>query len=371
MARRSPSGAKSSAADPDLVANLLLWQRHAQWNAHPEGAGLDADGVYYCEAFTISGNAVICMDVRIRPFVLLLALASVALGVRTYATEKKSQVPEPAAAVGFNTRTFGPDITIGRNWHKFTFFGVSSSHINAVQNPDGSVTINPGGNDYGAMLCTTARGPGTSFTGVAFGGGGYFQATMKFNGPASFWANDIENMNGVSAGIGPHHWPGQAYGFGNWIEVDFAEFDSPNVYGFAIHNWFGKVGSGAKTSTLDSGSPVSPPGADYTKPNTYGFLWVPATSSRQGYAKFFFNGVQVGNTITWSQYNPSAAPPPSARNGTAYSVLDKLHLALILGTGNSSPNTVYGVEVWQASAADNILRLPSRTPNPELTPPRQ
>jgi hypothetical protein len=311
-------------------------------------------------------KAAIWMHILIASFTPIFLLAVDARGTRAYAAERTTPVPEPAAAVGFNTMTFGPNVTIGGNWQKFNFFGVSPSTIDVVQNSDGSVTINPGGDDYGAMLSTAARGAGRTFTGVAFGGGGYFQATMKFSGPASFWANDIENMNSVSAGGEPNQWPGQATGYGDWIETDFAEFDSPNLYGFAIHNWYGKLGSGAGTSTLNSGSPVSPAGADYTKPNTYGFLWVAASASRQGYAKFFFNGAQVGNTITWNQYDPSAGPPPATGNGTAYSVLDKLHLALILGTGSSTPNTVYNVQVWQASAADNISALPA--PIPTSTP---
>ena len=310
------------------------------------------------------------MHLRALPFTLTFALALVVPGARASADKPTVKVPEPAATVGFNTRTFGPDVTIGGNWQKFSFFGVPPSTINAVQNSDGSVTIRPGGNNYGAMLSTTGRGVGTRFTGVAFGGGGYFQATMKFTGPASFWANDIENMNGVSAGVGPNQWPGQVSGYGDWIETDFAEFDSPNVYGFAIHNWYGIVGSRAAISTVGSGSPVFPPGANYSNPNTYGFLWVPATSSRQGYAKFYFNGVQVGNTITWNQYNPSAGPPPLADNGTAYSVLDRLHLSLILGTGGNTPTTVYDVQVWQASAADNISTLPTPKPSPAPSRPQ-
>jgi hypothetical protein len=311
----------------------------------------------------------VCMHIRTLAFMLIFALALVASRACVNAAEPTPPTPPPAAEVGFNTMTFGPNVTIGGNWHKFNFFGVSPASIHATQNSDGSVTISPGGNDYGAMLSTTARGAGNSFIGIAFGGGGYFQATMKFNGPASFWANDIENMNSVSAGTGPNQWPGQPTGFGDWIETDFAEFDSPNVYGFAIHNWYGKVGSNAGTSTVDSGSPVFPAGADYTKPNTYAFLWVPATGSRQGYAKFFFNGSQIGNTINWNQYDPSASPPPAVSNGTAYSVLDKLHLALILGTGSSTPNTIYNVQVWQASAAHNISTLsrPTFTPNPAPT----
>ena len=73
---------------------------------------------------------------------------------------------------------------------------------------------------------------------------------------------------------------------------------------------------------------MSPSGAVYTKPNRYGFLWIPATATQMGAAKWFFNDVQVGNTITWSPYDASSPPPPSESNGTAYSVLDTRHPAL-------------------------------------------
>jgi hypothetical protein len=351
-----------------LAASAQSRHGRMQWKSDAEAACLDQQSSQLCKIFHhYDKKAVIWMHVRTLPLTLIFALALVALGARACAAERTTRIPGPASAVGFNTLTFRPNVTIGSNWRKFNFFGVSPATIDAVQNSDGSVTINPGGDDYGAMLCTDTRGPGIAFTGVAFGGGGYFQATMKFSGPASFWANDTENLNGVSSGVGPSQWPGQATGYGDWIETDFAEFDSPNVYGVAIHNWYGRVGSGVGASTVDSGSPVFPPGADYTKPNIYGFLWVPVASSRQGYAKFSVNGVQIGKTITWNQYNPSADPPPATSNGTAYSVLDKLHLALILGTGSDTSNTVYNVQVWQASAADNISALPTPTASPRLS----
>src|SRR5208282_3443137 len=183
---------------------------------------------------------------------------------------------------------------------------------------------------------------------TAFGGGAYFQATMSGPGPMSFWANAIETMAGVSDGTGPASQ-------GNWIEADIAEFDTANVYGFALHDWYGAVGSGNDVNTgAISGSPAQPAGANYSQPNTYGFLWVPATATSQGYAKFYFNGTQVGNTITWNQYNPANGPTPSLSNGSAFSVMDEQHLALILGAGSNSSNTVSNVEVWQASAAQNV-----------------
>ena len=35
-----------------------------------------------------------------------------------------SAVPAPAAAVGYDTQTFGPAVTLGSNWQTFNFFGV-------------------------------------------------------------------------------------------------------------------------------------------------------------------------------------------------------------------------------------------------------
>lgn len=280
-------------------------------------------------------------------------------GLRSAASEHSpiaKEAPSPAAAVGYNTQTFGPEVTVGNNWHKFNFYGVNPLKVDVSRNADGSVTIKGSANEYGAQLCTTSVSAGM-YKGVAFGGGGYFESVMSFDGPASFWANDIETMHGASTGSGPNRWPGQAKDYGNWIEIDMAEFDAKGVYGFAIHNWYRSIGSGSDVNTgAVSGSPVSPAGADYTRPNKYGFLWVPAAATSKGYAKFYFNDTQVGNTITWNKYDPAAAPAPSVGKGTAFSVLDTLHLALILGSGNDSSNIVHSVSVWQTSAANNILR---------------
>jgi hypothetical protein len=303
------------------------------------------------------------MHIRTPPFALIFALALVTPGAGASVAERTTPVPEPAAAVGFDTQTFGPNVTIGSNWHKFDFYGVNPSSVNVIQHADGSVTINPGGNDYGAQLSTASVGTtDRNFSGIAFGGGGYFQATMSGTGPMAFWANDIETMNGVSTGTG-------AAPQNSWMEADIAEFDSPGAYGFTMHNWYGAVGSGDVVNADENGA--SPPGANYTQPNAYGMLWVPATATTQGYVKFYFNGQQVGNTITWNKYKPGSGPP-SLSNGTAFSVLDQLHLALILGAGSSTSTTVYNVEVWQASAVNDISTLPtpSAVPSRHLLGPR-
>jgi hypothetical protein len=282
-------------------------------------------------------------------------------------------IPAIAAAVGYDTETFGPAINVGTtanpttsypeitgdvNMVPYTFTGTSWTNIGET-NSDGSVTLNGTGEAFGNGLATAEVTPaGQTLQGIAFGGGGYFQVTMSGNGPMSFWMNDAETMNGVSNGTG-------ADSEDSWIEADIAEFDTTGVYGFTIHNWYGQVGSGDVVNADENGA--SPAGANYSEPNTYGMLWVPATATTQGYAKFYFDGVQVGNTITWNQYVPgeSAAENP-------FAVMDELHMVPILGAGSGSTVTFSNLEVWQASASNDIgtgvTAAPTPTPTPAPTP---
>jgi Ca-dependent carbohydrate-binding module xylan-binding len=263
--------------------------------------------------------------------------------------------PAPAAAVGYDTETLGPSVTLGSNWRPFNFYAANPSGVSATQNADGSVTIAGGGDTYNAQLSTASMiSNGTAngqWQGEAFGGGLYAQATISFSGPSdglygsasdqwpAFWANTIE---GMSTG-GPN------------VETDFMEMDSagtPDQYGTALHNFT----PGAPEQSTGSWVNLSA-GTNLNQPNTYGFLWVPATATTQGYADWFFNGLQVGQTVTWSQGSPGP-----------YGVLDGNHLALILGTGSNSPMTVSSVQVWQASSADDILNgTTPPTPSPNGT----
>src|SRR5262249_15859170 len=101
-----------------------------------------------------------------------------------------------------------------------------------------------------------------------------------------------------------------------------------------------------------------PANFDPSQQNTYGFLWVPATSSAQGYAEVFVNGQQVGPTYTWNQGGP-------------YSSIDANRLQVILGTGSTNPMTVYNVQVRQGAGANDIGNFNTdNTPStPIQTPP--
>jgi hypothetical protein len=265
--------------------------------------------------------------------------------------------------VGYKTLTFNSTAigtTVG-TLQSFNFFGNSEPSNAFVQNSDGSVTITGhSGNSYNADLGSSAYDSSNpeQFRGIAFGGGFYAEATFSFTGSLqggnptpSFWFNDIEHMaGGVST-----QWQGQANGFDHWGELDVIEADvaGNTAYGGAFFDWYGYLPSPSHVN-LNVGSPLNVGSADWAAPNKYAVLWVPATATTQGYLKFFFNDVQVGDTAYWNQYN--ASDPPAPQNGsTAGSIMDVRHWALIIGDGNTNtPMTVQSVKVWQLSSAGNV-----------------
>ena len=137
-------------------------------------------------------------------------------------------------------------------------------------------------------------------------------------------------------------------------EVDFMEGMSGNgAYDFGLHHWH-PDGSDTPTSTV--GSPVKV-AADFSKPHTYGFLSVPAQGNAPGYAKWFFDGRQVGNTVTFGQSG-------------LYSTLNTQPMKVMVGTGPNNPMTVYSVSVWQSGSADSG-QLPGLPAGPCLPPTLQ
>jgi hypothetical protein len=332
----------------------------------------------------------------------------VAAGIAA-ASPPASTAPAVAAAVGYNTQTFGSGIVVGStpnaqsyptpiartsgkgSLYPFTFYGTSWLGIGFTRNSDGSVTLDGSGEGENGFGLTTAALNGTSsanrlsFNGIAFGGGFFAQCVMKGNGPMAFWANDIETMNGVSifpsAGLYP--WPGHP-GYFNWFEGDFAEFDLNSgpggvgvAYGVGTHNWWNNGGGNNATSTNYT-KVVPNPFPNYNTYNTYACLWVPATATTQGYLNTYFSP-GVGGTLTlcthltWDKFNSASSPPPfdattnynqnvpwpQVQNGggpgtTAFSIVDQLHLALIISGYPGYTTSFQSLQVWQASTANNI-----------------
>jgi hypothetical protein len=267
------------------------------------------------------------------------------------------QVPAPAVVAGYNSRTFGPSLKLGANWYKFNFYGTDPTEI-PIQQKAGGVVISGGGNSYNAQL-STARRVNSGWQGVAFGGGGYFEATLSWRGPykgydsggngwPSWWSNDIERMSDTSGDL---YSAEQAPSHNRGIEVDFMEFWSDRNWGSALHSWFGHV----HAEHVDAGDRTSlPPDVNVSDPHRYGFLWVPATPHSRGRAQFYFDRIHISAMdVSWSLYDPNGEAR-SVRGLNAFSILDRRHLVLILGTGTDNPMTVYGVEVWQRSSNANL-----------------
>jgi hypothetical protein len=240
----------------------------------------------------------------------------------------------------------------------------------------------PGTNWYnaGANIATAfVSHSGDGWTGMAFGGGAYFEAVIAFdnqndqnfpNGGPAFWALDIEHTS-----QGPYQvsWPGTSNDssgnpYDDFFEVDFMEYDFTGGYQFGIGNWYGYPPTKSTSNPTNQfghnvvGSLLVPAGTDFSQPHRYGTLWVPATGSgqnttTQGYLQNYFDGVPMGPKYTWDYHDPNApgypAPAPVV-GSTAMSGMDWRHMFLILGTETQHPMTVYSVNVWQATAENNL-----------------
>lgn len=154
-------------------------------------------------------------------------------------------VPPAAAAAGMNTPTFGPSVTLNKNWYNFNLLGVTPITGQSVQNSDGSVLL-PGadGSGYGANICTIQK-VGSSWQGTAFSGGFYVDFLLKFTptlGSAALpfpaaWSLDLGFLTGNTL-----QWPGQPAGFSHRIELDFMQWPHNSLglwEGAGLIDWFG------------------------------------------------------------------------------------------------------------------------------------
>jgi hypothetical protein len=310
---------------------------------------------------------------------LLLLAASIAQASGAY--PRSSDIPRQAVAAHYTVRTFTStfsanqvDITntlrSGFKWYPYHFFGPGTKLSSIGLNSDGSVTLlGDISGPNGELATASSTGTPGGFVGTAFGGGGYFEATFKFdpkdviknsfNGWPSWWSMGIEHM----ANLDTQQWPEQQKGYEHFIEADFFEYDLKdyvgkgklNYFGGALHDWFGLSGDRYSHVTLPNSLIVRevPTNTDFTQYHKYGFLWAPATSTRDGYAEHYFDGRRVGRRIAWRQYTNQSPPP---KPPWMFSIIDQNHLVLILGTGLNEPMTVSSVNVWQASDDYNMKR---------------
>ncbi|HEX4183349.1 MAG TPA: hypothetical protein VHY34_08825 [Caulobacteraceae bacterium] len=316
----------------------------------------------------------------VRKMSQILAVPAMLLGLMSAQQAEATIAPAPpqAAAVGFKTETFataafsrsnvdfgltkGP----GFQWYFFNFFGYAPRSNLATLNSGGSITVAALSNNYGNYLASaTALTSAPYYRGTAFGGGGYFEATLAYNPAAvklstgwpAWWSMSLEHL----AGLSTQQWPNQAKSYMHFAEPDFFEADtgSAGSYGGAVHDWYGLYGSASCPSYCNVTMPWTtvlrtlPAGTNVNQYHRYGLLWVRATATTPGSYTYYFDGVQVGKKTTYSLYN-NQPPVPTTSTPWTFGVVDKQHLVLILSTGSSTPLNVQSVQVWQASTANNL-----------------
>lgn len=162
--------------------------------------------------------------------------------------------PPQAAAVGMNTLTLGPAMTLGENWFPFNFLGVTPNPSFFTQNDDGTISIT-GGTGFGAGI-SSAHVVGSSWQGLALRGGFYVEFLLKFTPtigspvlpfPAA-WALDIGFCTANTL-----QWPGQATGFSRRIELDFMQWPKNSLQyweGPGLIDWYGTINSGFDLSSV-------------------------------------------------------------------------------------------------------------------------
>jgi hypothetical protein len=311
-------------------------------------------------------------------FLCLTLLAASAVSSRVEA--QAGEPPAVAAAAGYTLNTlssFKPgEIDAsdtgksGFGWYPYHFFGSHPQSGSIRTNADGSVTLNGDVTGPNGEIATAAPAKNAAkFVGMAFGGGAYIEAAIRFDpvasranprGWPSFWALSLEHVL-----TGNDQWSGQPVGYKRFIEVDIFEYDinernlGLNYYGANLHDWYGVYnetcpGHGFCDSWRgysDVKTMVSPD-VDFTQYHRYGFLWTPAVGSAPGGAVFFFDGNQVGKKVTWTSASDESGTPEG--QPWKFGILDNQHLVLILGTGVGKPMTVGSVSIWQSSDRQNL-----------------
>lgn len=307
------------------------------------------------------------------------------------AASRNSQdtTPSQAAGVGYRLRTFTSSFVRdvddtdsrkpGFNWYVSKWYGWAPTRAANIQYAPGKgVTLTSGGETSNFSISSashTGRKFPSDWVGIAFGGGGYFEAYIRFEpttvlrpGAIGFPAWWLWPLNAPREG--QSQWKGQPLGFAHHTEVDIFEY-SPALKGptdsylASVHEWYGLYGETCRrwcqianyggTSRFDNNVAHIPEGTDFRKFHKYGLLWVPATSRTDGYLQYYFDDQPVETRLSWSMYRDEP-PPPGPNIPWAFGVLDRQEMFLVLGTGVGQPMTILWVNVWQHSSEKNVTQ---------------
>ena len=299
---------------------------------------------------------------------------------------QETRLPPPAAAAaGYLQHTFSApfvesDVDLSasparsKSWYLWNFHHLSRTPGEIRLHGDGSASIAAKTvNEFNGQVTTAAAAADqqSGFVGTAFGGGGYFEATLAFDpeqvaagntaaGWPSFWTQPLEMV----LNRGEAHWPGQPAGYNHYAELDILEYGyvlahgARNTYGVDVHDFYGQAGKTCSNWLCDyelgrrlATAQVSPE-TDFKRFHRYAALWAPASSTSEGYLQHFFDDEPVGTKVTWKMLPADATPPPDGKDW-AFSIFDKEKHLLVLGSSRVAPLQVERVDVWQKSDAEN------------------
>jgi hypothetical protein len=244
-------------------------------------------------------------------------------------------------------------------------------------NSDGSITFGKG--EGISLLGSVARindHPNSNFVGTAFGGGGYFEAVIKFEtqeltppeqlptGDLSWpawWSMSAEH---IVQRADLTQWALQQPGHEHFVEADFFEaLNGPKSYTIAARDWYGIWGVSCPPAYCDSTTPYSANvvpthDVDWREPHKVAGRWIPATDTSRGSLAFFLDDRKVAEW-SWSKFDGRLhAPPIASETPWRFGVIDQQHLALLINGGIKWPMTVLSIKVWQRDASKNISRFP-------------
>jgi hypothetical protein len=240
----------------------------------------------------------------------------------------------------------------GFNWYYPSPGAIPAGDVSVDSN--GILTLNASASDYSqAILQSAVATSSTTYVGNVWGGGWYVEGSIAFNpaqvnfanGWPCFWAVSIENF------IGKAQWSGQVSGYTHFIEDDMFEYmmqAGVNSFSSGMHDWWGiwnTTCSGGYCGVNNNNGIIQLGATNWTQFHTVGQLWVPgsAANNNNGYVTTYFDGTPV-MTINWVDQGDGVLPP----QGTfTFSIIDKQHLFLVLGTSVGAPMKVQWVHVWQ------------------------
>ncbi len=314
-----------------------------------------------------------------RHYHLARRFETISLGAKGASCPSAPAAPAPAQYAGYCSNTFnasnfsnanvdvGATNAGGFQWYVWNFFNVPQ-YPNMISLAGGVLSIQASPASPPGECCVASAvqiGP-SSFRGTAFGGGGYFEATLNFDptlvdvrdGWPSWWTMSLEHLVDMPG----QQWAGQPAGYLHFIEPDIFEFfrtaKRPRRFSSSLHEWYGAYqvtcpGSAFCSYSLNNVATAEP--VSYTVNHRYGMLWIPATSRAEGSFTFYLDGVQYGPVTRYSLFVATRdAPPPSDLAPWSFGVVDANHLVLILGSGFNAPVNVSSVRVWQSSASGNL-----------------